>query len=75
MSHQDRRAPLPAEYQYPTHGVDCDCPTCRNRVIRSDMIVLEQMMVIEGLDRIATSYTDTFDDRIRPTYTAYGWGV
>lgn len=31
MSHQDRRDPLPADYQYPTHGVDCDCPPCRGR--------------------------------------------
>lgn len=31
MSHQDRREPLPPDYQFPTHGVDCDCPTCRNR--------------------------------------------
>jgi hypothetical protein len=31
MSHQDRRLPLPADYQFPTHGVDCDCPPCRNK--------------------------------------------
>ncbi len=31
-NHQDRRDPLPADYQYPTHGVDCDCPPCRMRV-------------------------------------------
>ena len=30
-NHQERRRPLPADYQHPTHGVDCDCPTCRNR--------------------------------------------
>lgn len=32
-NHQTRRAPLPADYQYPTHGVDCDCPSCRNKVV------------------------------------------
>lgn len=76
MSHQNRRDPLPSDYQFPTHGVDCDCPPCRNRVIRSDMSVLEQMMVVEGLDRITTTYDDMFDaGLIKPTYTAYGWGV
>ena len=30
-SHQERRDPLPKDYQHPTHGVDCDCVTCRNR--------------------------------------------
>lgn len=34
-SHQQRRDPLPADYQYPTHGVDCDCPPCRNRVVET----------------------------------------
>ncbi len=33
-SHQDRRDPLPADYQFPTHGVDCDCPPCRDRVAK-----------------------------------------
>ncbi len=27
-SHQSRRDPLPADYQFPTHGVDCDCQFC-----------------------------------------------
>ena len=31
MSHQTRREPLPATYQFPTHDVECDCPDCRNR--------------------------------------------
>ena len=31
-SHQQRREPLPADYQFPTHGVDCDCPPCRDKV-------------------------------------------
>lgn len=35
-SHQERRAPLPADYQYPTHGVDCDCPPCRNKLTQPD---------------------------------------
>lgn len=34
MSHQDRRDPLPEDYQYPTHGVDCDCVTCRNDIVQ-----------------------------------------
>jgi len=72
MSHQDRREPLPVEYQYPTHGVDCDCQPCRERVIRSDLGVLERMMVVEGLKRITTTYDTDF---LKPTYTAYGWGV
>ncbi len=33
MSHQTRRDPLPVDYQYPTHGVDCDCPPCRMRAM------------------------------------------
>lgn len=33
-NHQHRRAPLPADYQFPTHGVDCDCPPCRNEVVQ-----------------------------------------
>ena len=28
-SHQQRRAALPADYPFPSHGVDCDCVTCR----------------------------------------------
>ena len=32
MSHQDRREPLDRAYQFPTHGVDCDCPPCRERI-------------------------------------------
>ena len=32
MSHQDRREPLPDDYQFPTHSVECDCPSCRSRI-------------------------------------------
>ena len=62
MSHQDRRAPLPAEYQYPTHGVDCDCPTCRNKWVHAPH----------------PSWAATITLREPPqltTQTAYGWGV
>jgi len=32
-NHQRRRESLPPAYQFPTHGVDCDCPPCRDRVV------------------------------------------
>ena len=32
-NHQARRTPLPADYQHPTHGVDCDCVTCWLRIV------------------------------------------
>ena len=67
MSHQDRRLPLPADYQFPTHGVDCDCPTCRNRVTETigyHTTVADEFMA--GWDAAL---------RLNPTVTAYGWGV
>ncbi len=63
MSHQDRRAPLPGDYQFPTHGVDCDCPPCRNRVTREGISI-----------RFVREYDITPDLAIT-TQTAYGWGV
>ncbi len=37
-NHQERRRPLPADYQHPTHGVDCDCVTCRENARIAQMI-------------------------------------
>ncbi len=73
MSHQDRRAPLPADYQYPTHGVDCDCPPCRNSVASgwtSTPWEVGDTFIIEDTDlyrRLHPEFT--------VTQTAYGWGV
>jgi hypothetical protein len=62
MSHQDRRLPLPADYQFPTHGVDCDCPPCREKVIVMAYIEFGKP-IFERMLNTAT------------TQTAYGWGV
>ncbi len=70
MSHQDRRAPLPAEYQYPTHGVDCDCPPCRDRVTGISLRFIRQYNI--DSDQIVTR-VDV--ESLRITSTAYGWGV
>ncbi len=68
MSHQDRRAPLPAEYQYPTHGVDCDCPPCRNRVTENIGYHTQYILSSPAI-RVSVSHTG------QVTQTAYGWGV
>ena len=81
MSHQDRRLPLPPDYQFPTHGVDCDCPTCRNRVTEQDYWKETDEILRRGLANMAASQmANTIrEDRLRaalaPTQTAYGWGV
>jgi hypothetical protein len=66
MSHQDRRLPLPADYQFPTHGVDCDCPPCRNRFFDVHMAIAEQM---------TRGVVARVINRPYSTQTAYGWGV
>jgi hypothetical protein len=66
MSHQDRRDPLPVDYQYPTHGVDCDCPPCRDIIAR----------VMPSRNQILTDDWFALEIRERQrTQTAYGWGV
>lgn len=81
MNHQDRRDPLPVDYQYPTHGVDCDCPPCRNRVTEQDYWKETDEILRRGLAQMAASQmANTIrEDRLRaalaPTQTAYGWGV
>jgi hypothetical protein len=75
MSHQDRREPLPAEYQYPTHGVDCDCPPCRVKHYSVDFFangipVIRQYNI--DSDEIVTRVNV---ESLRITSTAYGWGV
>ena len=44
MSHQDRREPLPEDYQFPTHGVDCDCVTCRNKHIPDPLAMRSEIV-------------------------------
>ncbi len=70
MSHQDRRDPLPKGYQYPTHGVDCDCPPCRDRVTGVSLRFIQQYNI--DSDQIVTR-VDL--ESLRITQTAYGWGV
>ncbi len=70
MSHQDRRDPLPVDYQYPTHGVDCDCPPCRERVTGVSLRFVQQYNI--DSDQIVTR-VDL--ESMRITQTAYGWGV
>ncbi len=53
MSHQNRRDPLPSDYQFPTHGVDCDCPPCRNDVAMPVMISVDD----RGMVHIEQHYT------------------
>jgi hypothetical protein len=48
-----------------THGVDCDCPPCRNRYIES---------VDEEERTAAVCYHPTYLPA-PSTQTAYGWGV
>jgi hypothetical protein len=71
MSHQDRRLPLPADYQYPTHGVDCDCPPCRNKHLVWDPILAE---LRPALDKWRAD-CDRLMFNSLTTQTAYGWGV
>jgi len=83
MSHQDRREPLPKGYQYPTHGVDCDCPPCRNKywggymnaeAYRQDQLIraaAESAVKHFGVDGV-DALLDALATR---TQTAYGWGV
>jgi hypothetical protein len=70
MSHQDRREPLQKGYQYPTHGVDCDCPPCRERVTGVSLRFIQQYNI--DSDEIVTR-VDL--ESLRVTQTAYGWGV
>ena len=51
-----------------THGVDCDCPPCRNRVTETDSWwYWDGNLLIRSYGGVMT-----FD---QPTQTAYGWGV
>ncbi len=70
MSHQNRRDPLPADYQFPTHGVDCDCPPCRNRVTSPDPRYQTQYILSGPAVRL-----DWTGHIVKVTNTAYGWGV
>ena len=71
MNHQQRREPLPADYQYPTHGVDCDCPPCRNRVTGISLRFIREYNPVN--DQFVT-HADVEALRLT-TQTAYGWGV
>ncbi len=78
MSHQDRREPLPAEYQYPTHGVDCDCPPCRDRAVNqySAEFFANGIPVIRQYNIDSDQIVTRVDvESLRITSTAYGWGV
>ncbi len=78
MSHQDRREPLPADYQFPTHGVDCDCPPCRNRFIRIgdwSMSVPPTTDDVAMLKAMVNAEMTRLESMRRTTQTAYGWGV
>jgi hypothetical protein len=70
MSHQDRRDPLPQGYQFPTHGVDCDCPPCREKTTGISLRFIQQYNI--DSDQIVTR-VDL--ESLRITSTAYGWGV
>ncbi len=79
MSHQNRRAPLPAEYQYPTHGVDCDCPPCRDRVVAAVLTGQQEEWAGGVSIRQYNIDSDQIVTRVdleslRITSTAYGWG-
>jgi len=60
-SHQERREPLPADYQYPTHGVDCDCVTCRHQgwtptsLVDGDRVTIPAGLPIPPGDYIVTT--------------------
>lgn len=58
-NHQARRSPLPADYQYPTHGVDCDCPTCRNRVVGIAPCVCDECCTVMALGWRPLHWDDT----------------
>jgi hypothetical protein len=49
-----------------THGVDCDCPPCRNQFIRVACDLWSEVVEVKNIDR---TYQDHFE---KP---AYGWGV
>ncbi len=67
MSHQDRRDPLPVDYQYPTHGVDCDCPPCRERVMTTfaEFVFNGPKLRLDWTGRVIATSTNT----------GYGFGV
>ena len=60
-SHQERRDPLPKDYQYPTHGVDCDCVTCRYKQIKQEWHTVREQAVVTiagELKPYATSFAE-----------------
>ncbi len=83
MSHQDRRDPLPVDYQYPTHGMDCDCPPCRMRywggyinaeAYRQDQLV--RLAAESAVKHLGAGGVEALLDALGArTQTAYGWDV
>ncbi len=79
MSHQDRRDPLPVDYQYPTHGVDCDCPPCRNKHTHAFRYDISRDTFVCGCGETISAAEVWSSPRVmlpmERTQTAYGWGV
>lgn len=60
-SHQQRREPLPADYQFPTHGVECDCPPCRSKTVTRADILLGVAGAVEASRRKGALLEPTAD--------------
>ena len=75
MSHQDRRDPLPKGYQYPTHGVDCDCPPCSAKHYAADFFA-NGISVIRQYNIDSDQIVTRVDvESLRITSTGYWFGV
>jgi len=75
-NHQDRRAPLPAHYQFPTHGVDCDCPPCRNSIAtQMDRRVAAMIYEASTLPTIPTERVQEAVRSIEEPTAETPWGV